>query len=200
MENSGCDDMKISKFLQSILLLICCSPIASFAINESNAVTAGLFYGGAVPHTGAVIEYERRVKRSLSLGLQLGGFKYDYKDGDFQEKGQRTGANLILRFSPGYGFKGFYIGGGFGYWGGYYDYVDPQDDPSSGHIKTPSIILMATSGWRIPLGDSRFYIDPRLSWGTLMKAGGSSYLPGNDEDNSVVRNFLSLGVNVGVKF
>lgn len=193
--------MKLLKWIQYLLLLAAFLPATSWAVNERNAVTAGLLYGGPVPHTGAVIEYERRFKRSISLGLQVGGFSYDYKDGDFQEKGQRTGANIILRFSPGkHGFKGFYFGGGLGYWDGYYDYVDPQDNPSSGRIKTPSIFLLATTGWRIPLGESPFYLDPRLSWGTIFKSGGSHSPPSNEEDNSVVRNFLNLGINLGVRF
>lgn len=193
--------MNIKLLLRNTLIVAGLLPAVTWAVNERNAVTAGLMIGGPVLHSGAVIEYERRFKRSLSLGLQAGGISYNYKDDDFREKGQRTGANVILRFSPGrYGYHGFYFGGGLGYWSGYYDYEDPQDNPSSGHIKTPSIFLLATTGWRIPLGESHFYLDPRLSWGRIFQAGGNRKLPSNEEDKSILRNFLNLGLNVGVRF
>jgi hypothetical protein len=192
--------MKIILF-RCALIVTGLLPAITWAIDERNAFTTGLVAGGPVLHSGAVIEYERRFKGSLSLGLQAGSLSYNYKDDDFREKGKRTGANLILRFSPGrQGYQGFYLGGGLGYWSGFYDYVDPQDNPASGHIKTPSIFLLATTGWRIPLGDSQFYLDPRLSWGTILKSGGDHKPTSNEEDNSVFRNFLNLGLNVGVRF
>jgi len=189
------------KFIRVLLALVSVLPSYSWSAEHKNAVSTGIFTGGPVPFNGAVIEYERRLGSKLSLGMQIGSFSYNYKDGNFQEKGERTGGNILLRYNQvRHNFTGFYIGGGLGYWDGYYDFVDPNDNPASGHIKTPSYFFLATTGWKIPLGESRIYLDPRLSWGAILQGRGNENKRESEKDNSILKSFISLGLNVGVKF
>lgn len=161
------------------------------AAEYTNTVRAG-FFVNPVGTVGAV-EYEHLLGNRVSLGARLGYLDYDYKDGSYRETGNGPGAEFLVRFYPGgQGHRGFYIGGGIGYWNSDWKWTDPNDTPTSDSGTGAAVNVNINIGWKIPLGSDRVYIDPNLAIGNFFSV--------NSDDTADLGFYVAGGLSVGFNF
>lgn len=162
----------------------------------ANTVRAGY----VVSPEGAVstVEYEHLLVRWVSLGARLGYIDYDFKNGSYRETGNGSGAEFLVRVYPqGRGYRGFYIGGGFGLWDIRWAWTDPTSTPTSGSDQPAQKNNINLSlGWRIPLGNDRVYIDPSLVIGSYFTPA----IGGPNTRRSGLGPYVAAGLSVGVNF
>lgn len=175
------------------------------AAGPSNSVRAGVMLNPIGYVT--MVEYEHLLANRVSIGGRAGSLSYDYDDDGYEEEGDGSGADFIVRMYPGGdGFKGFYYGAAIGYWQTDWMWREAGFTPAGVWIsgQTKSINLAARVGWKIPLGGDRVYIDPSITLGhyfaidseTEDQWKGTQY----DDENDELGVYLAGGVAVGINF
>jgi len=155
------------------------------------------------------VEYEKMFNDRISIGARVGALTYEYDESDYDEDGDGTGAEFLVRVYPGGdGFKGFYFGAAVGYWQTEWDFYE-TDFPFNyyyGSGETDSINVNVGVGWKIPLGSDRVYIDPSITVGNYFGISDESTyrdrfgIVYTDQAESELGVYVAGGVAIGVNF
>ncbi|MDH5326011.1 MAG: hypothetical protein OEZ68_07490 [Gammaproteobacteria bacterium] len=176
------------------------------AAGPRNSIRAGLMLNpiGYV----SMVEYEHLIAGKVSLGGRVGVLSYDYDDGGYEEEGDGSGADFIIRiYRSGAGFNGFYYGFAAGIWQIDWEWREDFFTPAGVWISgnTTALNLAARVGWKIPLGaGDRVYIDPSITLGNYFSLDSETDDPWKgtqyDDQNDELGVYIAGGVVVGVNF
>ena len=188
--------MNNCKYLFAAVLVFGAAWLPASSYANDNSIRGGFF----VNPDGNIllVEYERMVADKFSLGARLATVDYDYDDGSYEEEGDGSGVEFVAKFFPqGEGFKGFYVGGGIGYWNTEWDWVDPLDAPSFGKGESDTLNVNINLGWRILLGTEAVYLDPSFIIGNFIALSTDST---NNDDEAEFGLYAGVGLSLGVTF
>lgn len=199
--------------LAQFLILIVIGTVAPAAMCAESASSINLGLGGLnpMPHCNArvyTIEYEHPLTPTLAVLGRGSGVNYRYDDGQYLEDGRLRGMDVGTRYYPAGDMRGFFLGGGIGYWKGNWTFVQNQSKPTEwrGKGDANSLRLNINVGDRIPIRGTNVSIIPEVNLGKFFASSACEYTapasrvgtPCNQK--SEVNFYLFVGMVVGVEF
>jgi hypothetical protein len=195
--------------MKKVLYPLCVASILATGSAQAAGPTNSIRAAALINPIGNVrmVEYEKMFADKVSIGARVGALSYDYDDGDYEEEGDGTGAEFLVRLYPGGdGFKGFYFGGAVGYWKTDWEWREDFWTPAGVWIegKSESLNLNVGVGWKIPLAGNKLYIDPSITIGNYFDLDsetdaqwrGTVY----DDENEELGFYVAGGIAVGFNF
>lgn len=146
---------------------------------------------------GAAVEYERLLGNSISLGVRAVTLDYEWEDGSYLEEGDARGLDLVARYYfERSGFKGFYLGGGIGYYWSDWDWRDPNNNPTRGSGDSKLWNLSGVAGYK-HFFDRSVYADV---FALLGRFEGKSTNESTGTRKTQLSGYFALGAGLGVTF
>jgi outer membrane autotransporter protein len=130
--------------------------------------------GGDLNATVLMLEYERLVQQRLSVLGRYTNLKYKFDDGTYVEDGKGNGFGVGVRYYPAGGMKGFFLGGGVGYFKSTWDFIDDKGKTfeTRGTGDSSAFQWGGEVGYRFSLGE-RVSLTPALNIGSWVGGDNS---------------------------
>jgi len=147
-----------------------------------------------------MIDYERLLNDSISIGGRVATLNYEIEDGSYTEKGDGSGVEATFRWYPrSNGLNGFFLGAGLGYWETNWSWTDPYDIPTSGDGTSESVDVNFTVGWKIGFGSAPVYFEPSVIVGQYIDVTTDSSYQG-DVGKTELGFYAGVGLAIGFAF
>jgi opacity protein-like surface antigen len=164
---------------------------AGAAVAQQNVVKLGAVVSPIA--AGGLVEYERLLGGSVSVGARYSSITYTFEDGDYEEEGDLKGFDITFRhYWRGDGFRGWYWGAALGRHESDWDWTEGSQRGSGTSELTN---VQAMIGYK-HFFNPRFFLD---AYGLIGNLSGSSKESTGTKETEI-GTYVAAGVGLGLAF